>query len=361
MSTLLTITLLLLLCRTTRLLLLCLRLSLDPLTLIIGLFEMTPSPPPPLSHPFPINRRKRVDHNIPLESRTMENPLVWNSSYQPPWRRSPPSQLSPPRASTQNSPSLITSTGKRHRSRSASPTRLTLSLGHKKIKYQLPSPLQVTRLPSVTSESHHPRTTLLRYKPSSTQRSTASEKRRALRLEAPSLKTTSTTLSKCSHWLAHLETPEEVPPVKMTPLPVSCPDSIKYGGPVPPHLSFVARGHQLPTASRKTPFLTLPHFLPQFSPLLLGGDDWHPNRMLPSDAAPVDSKGKEELGLAWYSLYFQYRDTFRAQLSLCLISRHDLLTRLLLSDSNVTSDVTTSRVLFPSKADDKYLQHTYVW
>jgi hypothetical protein len=83
--------------------------------------------------------------------------------------------------------------------------------------------------------------------------------------------------------------------------------------------------------------------------------------MLPSDAAPVDSEGKEELGLAWYSLYFQYRDTFRAQLSLCLISRHDLLTRLLLSDSNVTSDVTTSRVLFPSKADDKYLQHTYAW
>jgi hypothetical protein len=96
-------------------------------------------------------------------------------------------------------------------------------------------------------------------------------------------------------------------------------------------------------------------------PLLLEGDDWHPNRMLPSDAAPVDSEGKEELGLAWYSLYFQYRDTFRAQLSLCLISRHDLLTRLLLSDSNVTSDVTTSRVLFPSKADDKYLQHTYAW
>jgi hypothetical protein len=99
----------------------------------------------------------------------------------------------------------------------------------------------------------------------------------------------------------------------------------------------------------------------QFSPLLLDGDDWHPNRMLPSDAAPVDSEGKEELGLAWYSLYFQYRDTFRAQLSLCLISRHDLLTRLLRSDSNVTSDVTTSRVLFPSKADDKYLQHTYAW
>jgi hypothetical protein len=83
--------------------------------------------------------------------------------------------------------------------------------------------------------------------------------------------------------------------------------------------------------------------------------------MLPSDAAPVDSEGKEGLGLAWYSLYFQYRDTFRAQLSLCLISQHDLLTRLLHSDSNVTSDVTTSRVLFPSKADDKYLQHTYAW
>jgi hypothetical protein len=83
--------------------------------------------------------------------------------------------------------------------------------------------------------------------------------------------------------------------------------------------------------------------------------------MLPSDATPVDSEGKEELGLAWYSLYFQYWDMFRAQLSLCLISRHDLLTRLLRSDSNVTSDVIMSRVLFPSKADDKYLQHTYAW
>jgi hypothetical protein len=197
--------------------------------------------------------------------------------------------------------------------------------------------------------------------PLSTRHSIVSETRRVLRQEVPSLKTTSTISSKCSHWLAQLETPDEVPPVRTTPPPVSCPNSIKYGGPVPPHLSFVARGHQLPTISRKTPFRPPPHFLPQFSPLLLDGDNWHPNRMLPSDAAPADSEGKEELGLAWYSLYFQYRDTFRAQLSLCLISRHDLLTRLLHSDSNVTSDVTMSRVLFPSKADDKYLQHTYTW
>jgi hypothetical protein len=321
---------------------------------------MTPLPLPPLSPLFLVNRRKRLDLSTPLGSRTLENPSVWNSSYQPPWR-SPPPQLSLPRVSTPNSPSLITSMDKKCRSRSVSPTRLTSSLAPKKIKRQSPSPLQVTRLPSVTSESHHPRTTRLRYKPSSTQRSIASEKWRAPHREVPSLKTTSMTLSKCSHWLAHLETPDEAPPVKITPLPVSCRDSIKYGGPVPPHLSFVARGHQLPTASRKTPFLTLPHFLPQFSPLLLDGDNWHPNRMLPSDAAPVDSEGKEELGLAWYSLYFQYRDTFRVQLSLCLISRHDLLTRLLLSDSNVTSDITTSRVLFPLKADDKYLQHTYAW
>jgi hypothetical protein len=227
---------------------------------------MTPSPPPPLSHPFPTNRRKRVDHSIPLGLRMVENPLVWDSSYQPPWRRSPPPQLSPPRASTQNSPSLITSTGKRHQSRSASPTRLTSSSAHKKIKYQSPFPLQGTHLLSDTSESHHLCTTPLKYKVSSMQHSTESRTRRVLRLEVPSLKMTSTISSKCSHWLAQLETPDEAPPVKMTPPPVSCPDLIKYGGPVPPHLSFVARGHQLPTTSRKTPFLTPPHFLPQFSP-----------------------------------------------------------------------------------------------
>jgi hypothetical protein len=291
----------------------------------------------------------------------MENPLVWNSSYQPPWRRSPPPQLSLPRASTPNSPSLTTSMGKKHRSRSASPTRLTSSSALKKIKCQSPSLLQETRLPSVTSESRCLRTTLLKYKASSTQHSITSGTRRVLRPGAPSLKTTLTTSNKCSRWLAQLETPDEALPVKMTPLPVLCPDLIKYRGPVPPHLSFVARGHQLPITSRKTTFQVPPRFLPQFSPLLLDGDDWHPNRMLPSDAAPVDSKGKEGLGLAWYSLYFQYRDTFRAQLSLCLISRHDLLICLLRSDSNITSDITTSRVLFPSKADDKYLQHTYVW
>jgi hypothetical protein len=50
--TLFIITLLLLLCRTTRLLLLRQRLSLAQLKLITGLFEMTPSPPPPLPHPF---------------------------------------------------------------------------------------------------------------------------------------------------------------------------------------------------------------------------------------------------------------------------------------------------------------------
>jgi hypothetical protein len=322
---------------------------------------MTPLPPPPLSHPFPTNRRGRVNHSTPLELRTVEDPRVWNSTYQPPWRRSPPPQLSLPRASTPNSPSLTTSMGKKRQSRSASPTRLTSSSAHKRIKCQSPSPLQVTRLPSITSESRHLRATPLKYKPLSTRHSIASGTRRVLRPGAPSSKTTLTTSNKCSRWLAQLETPDEAPPAKMMPPPVLCPDSIKYGGPVPPHLSFVARGHQLPTTSRKTTSLAPPRFLPQFSPLLLDGDNWHPNRMLPSDAAPVDSEGKEGLGLAWYSLYFQYRDTFRAQLSLCLISRHDLLTCLLHSDSNVTSDETTSRVLFPSKADDKYLQHMYAW
>jgi hypothetical protein len=278
---------------------------------------MTPSPPPPLPHPFLATRRKPLDLSIPLESRTMENPLVWNSSYQPPWRRSPPPQLSLPRVSTPNSPSLTTSMGKKHRSRSASPMRPTSSSALKKIKCQSPSLLQETCLPSVTSESRCLRTTLLKYKASSTQHSTASGTRRVLRPEAPSLKMTLTTSNKCSHWLAQLETPDEA-------LPVSCPDLIKYRGPVPPHLSFVAQGHQLPTTSRKTTFQVPPRFLPQFSPLLLDGDDWHPNRMLPSNAAPVDSEGKEGLRLAWYSLYFQYRDTFCTQLSLCVTSTTDV-------------------------------------
>jgi hypothetical protein len=107
MSTLLTITLLLFLCRP--ILPLLSRQWLPQTQLITGLFEMTPSPPPPLSHLLPANRRKQLDLSIPLESRTVENPVVWNSSYQPPWRRSPPPQLSLPKASTLNSPSLTTS------------------------------------------------------------------------------------------------------------------------------------------------------------------------------------------------------------------------------------------------------------
>jgi hypothetical protein len=142
--------------------------------------------------------------------------------------------------------------------------------------------------------------------------------------------------------------------------------------------SLMSRLNQVRRPRSPTPIIRrsvspVTYYVPQNTipaPAMFRGPTFSPpsqrGRLAPESDAPQrrcthGQRGQGGTRVAWCSLYFQFQDTFRAQLSLCLISRHDLLTCLLHSDLNVTSDVTTSRVLFPSKADDKYLQHMYVW
>jgi hypothetical protein len=143
--------------------------------------------------------------------------------------------------------------------------------------------------------------------------------------------------------------------------PALCPNSVSFGSPVPPHLSFVARSHQLPSAPRKMPSQSRPYHMVRSSHPLLNKEPWHPNQMLTNDVAPVVNMDTEEQELAWCSLYLQFRESFPAQLSLCLISCHDLLTRRLHLGSASMSDSIMSHVSYSWKVDDKYPQNMYVW
>jgi hypothetical protein len=249
---------------------------------------------------------------------------VWNPSYKPTWMRSPSPQLSLPIASAQSSPSLTMSMGKKRRSHSVSPTRLTSSSAPKKIKLQFPFPLQETPRQSAKSASHPLQGTPLLCKHSSTLCLYASELPPAQHKEGPSSKMTSMMSLPSYRWPTRSGILTEELKAKMMSLLDSCPSSTKFGGPVPPHQSFIACSCQRPSPPRIALFPS--QLLPADQSSLLPLGEWFLNQMLPSDAVPVVTGGRVAPGLVWCSRYFQYRDTFRAQLSLCLLLHHDSLT-----------------------------------
>jgi hypothetical protein len=232
-----------------------------------------------------------------------------------------------PTASTQNSLSLTTSMDKKRRFCSASPTRPTSSSTPKRTKLQSQFHRQDSHLPSIKSESCPLRRTPLLCKKLSTLRLCALGTHQVSCAEAPSLKTMSMTLNTSFPSQTRLGVLTKALKARMMSPPASCPKSTSFGGPIPPHLSFVARSHQLPLAPCKTLSQSRPYPAVQSSHPLLNEELWHPNQMLPSNIAPavnVDMEGQE---LAWCNLYLRFRESFCAQLSLCLISRHNLLTR----------------------------------
>ena len=133
-----------------------------------------------------------------------------------------------------------------------------------------------------------------------------------------------------------------------TPRPlVSWNDFVSYGAAIPSESSFVARclrSRAKVPPIQPTPFPSRPYLYPktlQTHPLL-DQFPWHPKRMLPSDAVPVVDVDTEDQQEAWGCLYIKFRDSFRSQLSWCLAAHHDLLTRLLPSDSTAIAGPTTS-------------------